>query len=196
VRSTDFELSADAIVAAAIEIMHERGLDAVSMRSVASRLGVSPVPLYSRVGNKDALLDAVADHLLAGVGSELKPDEAWPDYARRWARELRTRLKLAPDSRLILGTRRAAYVEASRPLVEALRKGGLTQESAVQSCRLLMWATIGFVTTERRPTLLEDVGAGRLSGSDPTGVTAQDVDDLFELELGYLVDGIERSAAE
>ncbi len=195
-RSTEFELSAEAIIAAAIEIMHERGLDAVSMRSVASRLGVSPVPLYSRVGNKDALLDAVADHLLAGVGSEVKSDEAWPDYARRWARELRTRLKLAPDSRLILGTRRAAYVEASRPLVEALRKGGLSAESAVQACRLLMWATIGFVATERRPTLLEDVGAGRLSGSDPTGVTAQDVDDLFELELGYLVDGIERSAAE
>lgn len=195
-RPADFELSADEIIAAAIEIMHERGLDAVSMRSVSARLGVSPVPLYSRVGNKDALLDAVADHLLAGVGSSLESDEAWPDYARRWARELRDRLKLAPDSRLILGTRRAAYVEASRPLVDALRKGGLSADTAVQSCRLLMWAVIGFVTTERRPTLLDDVGAGRLSGSDPTGVTAQDVEALFELEIGYLVDGIVRSAAE
>ena len=35
------------------------GAIAVSMRRVAARLGVSPIPLYSRVGNKDALLDAV-----------------------------------------------------------------------------------------------------------------------------------------
>jgi TetR/AcrR family tetracycline transcriptional repressor len=40
------------------------------MRSVSARLGVSPVPLYSRVGNKDVLLDAVADRLLA----DLAPD--------------------------------------------------------------------------------------------------------------------------
>ena len=46
-------------------ILHERGLDAVSMRSVAGRLGVTPPPVYARVGNKDALLDAIAGHFLA-----------------------------------------------------------------------------------------------------------------------------------
>ena len=64
-RAGDFELDADEIVAAAIVILQERGLDAVSMRNVADRLGVSPMPLYTRVGNKAALIDAVADHLLA-----------------------------------------------------------------------------------------------------------------------------------
>jgi DNA replication and repair protein RecF len=58
--SGEFELDADEIVAAAIAVLHERGLDAVSMRNVADRLGVSPMPLYTRVGNKAALLDAVA----------------------------------------------------------------------------------------------------------------------------------------
>ena len=46
----DFELDADEIVIAAVEIFEEFGLDAVSMRSVSARLGVSPIPLYSRVG--------------------------------------------------------------------------------------------------------------------------------------------------
>ena len=62
-RQADFDLDADEIVSAAVEIFRESGLDAVSMRSVAARLGVSPVPLYSRIGNKDALVDAIADRL-------------------------------------------------------------------------------------------------------------------------------------
>jgi TetR/AcrR family tetracycline transcriptional repressor len=69
-KSSGFELDAHEIVTAAVEIFEESGLDAVSMRSVSARLGVSPVPLYSRVGNKDVLLDAVADRLLA----DLAPD--------------------------------------------------------------------------------------------------------------------------
>ena len=52
---------------AAVEIFEESGLDAVSMRSVSARLGVSPVPLYSRIGNKEALVDAIADRLLANL---------------------------------------------------------------------------------------------------------------------------------
>ena len=68
-RPSDLDLEADEIITAAVEILREQGLDAVSMRSVSARLGVSPVPLYSRIGNKDALLDAVADRLLADLAA-------------------------------------------------------------------------------------------------------------------------------
>ncbi len=145
----DFELEADEIVDAAIVILQERGLDAVSMRNVADRLGVSPMPLYTRVGNKAALIDAVADHLLIDLAPAAGADEPWPEYAERWCRELRQRLKLTPDSRLYLGAAREAYVEASRPLIAALRDGGLSADAAVQACRLLMWATVGFVAMEQ-----------------------------------------------
>ena len=43
-RAADFELAADGIVAAAVDIFLEQGLDAVSMRSVATRLGCHPRP--------------------------------------------------------------------------------------------------------------------------------------------------------
>src|SRR5215213_1126811 len=112
-KSSEFQLGAEDILDAAIEILRESGLDAVSMRSVAGRLGVSPVPLYSRVGNKDALLDAVADRLLRDLAPAAAADELWSSYAQRWAHALRSRLRQAPDARLILGARRWAYVEAS-----------------------------------------------------------------------------------
>jgi TetR/AcrR family tetracycline transcriptional repressor len=193
-KSSNFDLDADEIVGTAVEIFLESGLDAVSMRSVSTRLGVSPVPLYVRIGNKSALVDAIADRLLEDLAPPLKDGETWSDYARRWSRQLRTRLRQARDSRLILQGR-DAYVEASRPLVAAMRRDGFEADAAVQACRLLMWATIGFGAVEsgaeppprRRPR-------GRPAG-DPGGVSPQETNALFELHIDYLIDGIARNAA-
>jgi AcrR family transcriptional regulator len=192
-KHNDLELEAGDIVDAAIVIFRERGLDAVTMRSVAERLSVSPMPLYTRVGNKAALIDAVADQLLADLAPPAGEEEAWLAYAERWCRELRSRLKLAPDSRLYLGAARDAYVEASRPLLTAMREGGLSTDAAVQACRLLMWATIGFVAMEQGSSLhAPDTRQGRLSGSNPAGVTPQEADELFEIQIGFITAGVAR----
>jgi TetR/AcrR family transcriptional regulator, tetracycline repressor protein len=192
-KHNDLELEADDIVDAAIVIFRERGLDAVSMRSVAERLSVSPMPLYTRVGNKAALIDAVADQLLADLAPPAGAEEAWLAYAERWCRELRSRLKLAPDSRLYLSAARDAYVEASRPLLAALREGGLSADAAVQACRLLMWATVGFVAMEQGSSLhAPSARRGRLSGSNPAGVTPQEADELFEIQIGFIIAGVAR----
>src|ERR1700753_2134503 len=114
--TVEIQLSPQQIVVAAVDILREGGLDAISMRSVAGRLGVTPPPVYSRIGNKDALIDAVAEHLLDDLAPELERDEVWPDYARRWTRRLRARLTDAADSRLFLQAKRPAYLKASRPL--------------------------------------------------------------------------------
>jgi TetR/AcrR family transcriptional regulator, tetracycline repressor protein len=192
-KPNDFELDADEIVAAAIVILRERGLDAVSMRNVADRLGVSPMPLYTRVGNKAALIDAVADHLLTDLAPVAAADEPWPEYAERWCRELRHRLKLTHDSRLYLGAAREAYVEASRPLIAAMRDGGLSADAAVQACRVLMWATVGFVAMEQGSGVHDvDARRGRLSGSNPAGVTAEEADELFDLHVRLITSGLAR----
>jgi len=111
----ELDLDAEEIVTAAVEIFEESGLDAVSMRSVSARLGVSPVPLYSRVGNKEALLDAIAERRLADRAPPANGGEPWDEYAARWARELRDRSRRVRDSRLLLWPGRDAYVEANEP---------------------------------------------------------------------------------
>ncbi len=200
-KGPEFALDAEEIVTAAVDIFCESGLDAVSMRSVSTRLGVSPVPLYSRIGNKDALLDAIADRLLADVAPPAHDDEPWGDYAARWARALRARLRHTRDSRLICSPGRAAYVAASRPLIEAMRRGGLASDAAVQACRLLMWATVGFGAVESgaeaavsSPTRGGRRRGGR-PGGDPGGVDADEIDTLFGLHIRYLIEGIAADAA-
>lgn len=188
----EFELHAAEIVDAAVEIFQEGGLDAVSMRSVSTRLGVSPVPLYSRIGNRDALVDAIADRLLEDLAPPSTDAESWDEYATRWARELRKRLGQARDSRLIVWHGRDAYVEASRPLVRMMRRDGFATDAAVLACRLLTWATVGFGAVEggaeppgiRRPR--------NRPGGDPGGVDAAEADTLFALQIRYLIEGISR----
>jgi AcrR family transcriptional regulator len=190
-----FDLDPEEIVTAAVEIFQESGLDAVSMRSVSSRLGVSPVPLYSRIGDKAALLDAIADRLLADLAPPSDESEPWNEYGMRWARELRLRVRRARDSRLIVRPGREAYVEASRPLIETMRRDGFAADAAVQACRLLTWATVGFVAVETGAE--PPKRSRRLSrpGGDPGGVDAAEVDALFDLHIRYVIEGIARDVA-
>jgi TetR/AcrR family transcriptional regulator, tetracycline repressor protein len=188
----EIELDAAQIVAAAVEILHEGGLDAVSMRSVAGRLGVTPPPVYARIGNKDALLDAIAEHFLADVAPAVQPGEPWPDYARRWTQQMRRRLTAAADSRLFLQVKRPTYLEATRPLLKCMRRDGMSKDAAVRACRLLTWATVGFVAMDHPPSAASYRRRNRLAGSDPEGVTAEEIDELFTAHVGYLIEGIRR----
>jgi hypothetical protein len=56
-----------------------------------------------------------------------------------------------------------------------------------------MWATVGFVAMEQRSSA-PAAGArrGRLSGSDPAGVSPEEADELFDLQIGMLTAGIVR----
>ena len=194
--TSEIELDAGQIVAAAVEILHERGLDAVSMRSVAGRLGVTPPPLYARIGNKDALLDAIAEHFLADLAPAVESGERWQDYARRWTQQMRRRLTQAADSRLFLQLKRPTYLEATKPLLKCMRRDGMSKDGAVRACRLLTWATVGFVAMDHPPSAAPPRRRNRLPGSDPAGVTAEEIDELFTAHIGYLIDGIARDEAE
>jgi AcrR family transcriptional regulator len=53
--------SVDDVVAAATALADERGLDAVTMRAVADRLGLAPMSLYTYVPGRAELLDLMVD---------------------------------------------------------------------------------------------------------------------------------------
>ena len=84
-------------------------------------------------------------------------------------------------------------MEASRPLIAAMRDGGLSADASVQACRVLMWATVGFVAMEQGSGVHDtEARRGRLSGSNPAGVTAEEADELFDLHVGLVTSGLAR----
>lgn len=61
-------LSRDRIVGVALEIVEAEGLGGLTMRRLAGKLGVAATAIYWHVGDKDALLDALAERIAARVG--------------------------------------------------------------------------------------------------------------------------------
>jgi AcrR family transcriptional regulator len=79
------------VVGAGAALVAEEGLDALSLRNVAARLGVTPMAMYRHVADADSLRHEVVRRLAAGlphpdlVGS---PTDAY----RRWSADTRAAL--------------------------------------------------------------------------------------------------------
>ena len=81
-------LDRERIVAAAIALADEAGLDAVSLRKVAARLNAGPMRLYGYISTKQELLDLMVDEIYAEVLPEEQPGE-WRQALRILAHRTR-----------------------------------------------------------------------------------------------------------
>ena len=82
------ELSIERIVDAAIEIADEGGLAAVSMASVATRLGFTPMSLYRYVSAKDDLVLLMQERGIGVPPEDLAEAAGWRDGLERWTRAM------------------------------------------------------------------------------------------------------------
>src|SRR6266567_81889 len=57
----------DRLVAAALEVVQDEGLDALSMRTLADRMGVKAASLYWHVRDREELIELLAQALLREV---------------------------------------------------------------------------------------------------------------------------------
>jgi AcrR family transcriptional regulator len=82
-------LSRDAIVNAALKVVDEQGLPALSMRAVAEVLGTGPASLYVHVTSKEQLIDLVLDRVY-GEFEIPEPNPArWQEQVKESARSAR-----------------------------------------------------------------------------------------------------------
>lgn len=111
-------LTANRIVEAAMEMADEGGVEALSMRKLAQKLGVEAMSLYHHIDNKDALLSAMVEGVVAGFASP-RQNADWKAELMRRARMARDQLRRHPwagallISRPNMGPRMLAYIEAT-----------------------------------------------------------------------------------
>jgi len=60
-------IDVDTVVRASVEIADAEGLEALTMRRVASALAVTPMAIYHHVPGKEALLDLIADESMKAL---------------------------------------------------------------------------------------------------------------------------------
>jgi TetR/AcrR family transcriptional regulator, tetracycline repressor protein len=97
-------LSRADIVAAAVVVIDEDGLDALTMRGLGARLGVAAMSLYRHLANRDAVLSAVVDHLVAQAAEEPVPGASWRSAVRGFADRYRAVLLDHPRAVPLLAT--------------------------------------------------------------------------------------------
>ncbi|WP_324291223.1 TetR/AcrR family transcriptional regulator [Paractinoplanes pyxinae] len=75
-------LSRVTVAEAALRLGDDEGLDAVTIRRLATELGVTPMALYWHFKNKDELLIGILDHALSTVRADRSVGDPWQKQLR------------------------------------------------------------------------------------------------------------------
>jgi AcrR family transcriptional regulator len=150
-------LTREQVVAEALTVISTDGVDALSMRALATRLGVVPGALYRHVRNKEQLHDLVLDGVLAEVGCQVDHRLAWTEQVKVLAHRLRTVLENHPGiagllkTRDPLGPHSLALAEA---FLAALQQAGLPEPDTGLAFALVYDYTLGFALSS--PTCVNE----------------------------------------
>jgi len=208
------------VLQTAADLADTAGIDALTIRRLAERLGVEPMSLYYHVPNKEAILDGTIEVVFTeieeAVGGFAVPetDAAWKASLRErilTARTVMLRHPWAPgvmDTRAQLGLTAARYVDS---VVGTLRSGGLSFDLIHHAMHALGSRMYGFSQELGEPedesadsAAMEQMAehvphlAAMLSvvrHVDPDSTLGW-CDDQFEFEFGLdiILDGLERLA--
>jgi len=139
-------LTRDRILATAIEIADERGVGAVTMREVASRLGVEAMSLYNHVKNKDDILGGMLDLVVEQF--DLPTDVSdWREAMRRRAVSAHEVFGRHPWAPLLLDSRDSSGPSAMRYydwVLGTLMRAGFSLDAAARSFSVLDSYIYGF----------------------------------------------------
>jgi AcrR family transcriptional regulator len=152
----DRKITREVVLAAALEIIDREGADGLSMRRLARALGRDPMILYRHAPNKAALLDGVAETVLAKLTVDAT-DADWVGQLRSVARNYRALALSHPHVVPLLVTRPLATPLALRPhgtlrpledVLALLTRAGFTGPDALHIYRALFGFLHGHVLNE------------------------------------------------
>jgi AcrR family transcriptional regulator len=171
------------VVDRAIAVLDEYGLESLTMRRLATELGVQPSALYHHVPNKQTLLAAVADEILAR-GRRDRREQQWDRRIVELCGELRDAMLAYRDGAEVVVTAHTFGLGAGEPagqIREALQDGGLPDDLVTVATRTLLHLVFGHTAEEQ--TALQAASAGAI---DREPGSAGD----FERSLELVLDGL------
>ncbi len=114
-------LTRQMMIDTALRLLDDVGLDGLTVRRLASELGVQSPALYWHLRNKQELLDGMADAIVlaAGMGPP-REGESWQDWLARRARAYRDSLRAHRDGARLVATAASLSPATIRMLDEEL----------------------------------------------------------------------------
>jgi TetR/AcrR family tetracycline transcriptional repressor len=179
-------LSRDAVTAATLALIDQRGLPAATMRAIAHRLGVKAQSLYTHIANREDLLDAVADRIVSEVDSDPAMHhvvtDSWQHSLIDTAHAVRRCARRHPSAFVLVATRPAHPVKPEPRLLShrwvtnvlaIFERSGFTDDEIAFAYRAFDAFLLGSLLLETRDlvTKAPTASATRLR-SDPTRALA------------------------
>jgi TetR/AcrR family transcriptional regulator, tetracycline repressor protein len=198
------------VIEAALRVMDEEGLEAVSMRRVAREVGVEAMSLYHHVEDKEDLLDGICERVMIEFDFP-EPVDDWTENCRRGARAWRNLLQAHPAVMRLFAEQRGPVrsIDSMRPTefaLKILRSCGLTDRDTAQAFHAFGGYIQGFVMMElgsiaggsdEEHVKMHAELAAALPGEFPTLEAVSryfaecDPDEQFEFGLDLLIRGLE-----
>ena len=211
-------LSRGRILDAALRLVDEEGMGALSMRRLGAELGVNPMSIYHYLPGKGAVISGLVELVFSGMRVRYSDGSPWQEQVRAWAETYRDLVRSHPNLVLEIVSSAAAVTEAvllvNEPLYVALDEAGLPPAEVVVVADSVVDFVHGFAIAEGgqppghpfdRRELLQRLEAEAIDDL-PTmsrvfrALTADearyDFDRGFDAGLGILLKGIEASAVD
>jgi AcrR family transcriptional regulator len=153
-------LTRQAIVERALELGEAEGLEAVSLRRLATELGVTPMALYRHVKDKQDLVNAMYEAIVENfdLRADVRPGMKWTTQLRRALMNI-----IALHDRPVALPLAIAYSGGGSPAIwrmyesglEILMRAGFSRREAVELNRMLSTLVAGYVLIFRQAPPLE-----------------------------------------
>lgn len=191
-------LSRAKIVAAAVELADDKGLDAVTLRGLAKRLDVHVTSLYNYIPTKEALFREMMLALVAESGLPVDAG-AWQDWVRSFAVSMRALANRHPGAFQLFQAGPAQGMRAMESLesaVAAFRSDGFDEVSTYCAIKTVSVAVLGLALDDlvrhRKPAIdaeIEQLPADRFPNIAGIHAVARNAD-TFDFVLDALIEGI------
>ena len=193
------------IAGAAIALADDEGLQALSMRKLASRLGIEAMSLYHHVPSKAALLDAMVDEL-ARVLPPLDLGDGWRACLSSAAAAWLSLAKGHPGAFSLVATRaqaRPLLLDWYAGIFDVMGRAGFDPLEGARATTSFFVALNGFLLAAGRPLFFADVpepSAESMTGLSPQTLAALHTvppeawnlasDEAYQAHVAFLLDAV------
>jgi TetR/AcrR family tetracycline transcriptional repressor len=140
------------VAARALELADKSGLEALTIRKLATDLGVTPMALYWHFRGKDELLDGLAERVWGEIDITVDPAAPWTEQLRGLLISLLTVLRAHPAATQLLARSEKMHSDAARDAIEVtlevLRTAGFGPVDASMIASSAMWTALMLVMSE------------------------------------------------
>lgn len=141
-------LSREDVLAGALGLLDEVGLDGLTMRRLADALDVQAGAIYYYFKDKQELLDAMSDGLMAGV-MEPPPEGEWDEVLAEMSRRLVARMTSHRDAARLATmslTPGPHGLDAAEAMMRTLRRARLSKDAVLWGASVLGYYILGYAT--------------------------------------------------